>query len=267
MLQAPLSPDETERLALLLALEVLDTPAEPAFDRITRLVTRTLHVPIALVSLVDAKRQWFKSRVGLNAIETPREIAFCAHAIVQRGPMIVEDATTDARFADNPLVTAPPNVHFYAGIPIWSAGGKALGTLCAIDSRPRTLTRDELDTLTDLAELVSKEMQQREAAMIARRHMDRANAAIEASEARFRSIFERVGIALVAPNGEWISVNDALCDIVGYRHEELARLTFQDITYPDDLDKDLNFRQQLVSGAIGVRMVISPGSVSASPSR
>lgn len=252
MHQAPLPPDETERLALLHALEVLDTPAEPAFDRITRLVTRTLHVPIALVSLVDANRQWFKSRVGLNATETPRAFAFCAHAILQRGPMIVEDATTDARFADNPLVTGAPNVHFYAGIPICTAGGKALGTLCAIDTRPRTLTRDELDTLTDLAELVSKEFQQREVAKIARRQLDRANAAIEVSEARFRSIFERagVGIALVAPNGEWISINDALCEIVGYRHEELARLTFQDITYPDDLDKDLNFRQQLVSGAI-----------------
>ncbi len=251
MSRAALPIDETERLALLYALDLLDTPAEPTFDRITRLLAHALRVPIALVSLVDAQRQWFKSRVGLTATETAREFSFCAHAILQGNAMIVGDATKDARFADNPLVTGQPFIRFYAGIPIRTSDGTALGTLCAIDSRPRTLTQDELDTLSDLAALVSQEIGQRETALLTRRQIERAKNA-EESEARFRSSFERasVGIAMVAPNGGLMNVNDAFCEIVGYSHEELARLTFQDITHPEDLDKDLNFLQQLVSGDV-----------------
>ncbi|NMM36589.1 MAG: PAS domain S-box protein [Glaciimonas sp.] len=252
MPQTALPTDETERLALLDSLNLLDTLAEPAFDHITRLVTRILHVPIALVSLVDTNRQWFKSCIGLNVTETPREFAFCAHTILQDSPMTVEDASKDPRFTDNLLVKSAPNIRFYAGVPIRTCGGIALGTLCAIDSQPRTLTQDELDILIDLAELVSKEIQQREANLLARRHIDRTKTAIQDSEARFRSIFERAGagIAIVAPDGGWISVNDALCEIVGYSQDELARLTFQDITHPEDLDGDLNFLQQLIAGTI-----------------
>ena len=252
MTAAALPSDENERLALLYALDLLDTPAEPAFDRITRLVARTLQVPIALVSLVDSNRQWFKSRVGLTALETPREFAFCAHTILQDGLMVVGDATRDERFADNPLVTGDPMIRFYAGAPIFTTGGKALGTLCAIDSQPRILKQDEIDTLIDLADLVSKEIQQREAILLTRRHLDHTKTAIEESEARFRSIFERasLGIALVAPNGDWISVNQELCDIVGYSQEELLSLTFQDITHPDDLEMDLSLLQQLAQGEI-----------------
>ncbi|MBA3058583.1 MAG: PAS domain S-box protein [Gammaproteobacteria bacterium] len=252
MASAALPSNETERVSLLHALDLLDTPAEPSFDRITRLVARTLRVPIALVSLVDSDRQWFKSRVGMNVHETPREFAFCAHTILQKNLMVVGDATLDDRFTDNPLVTGDPSIRFYAGVPIVSTGGTALGTLCAIDSQPRVLMQDELDTLTDLANLVSKEIQQREAVLLARQHVNHVQTAIEESEARFRSIFERagLGIAIVAPNGRWTSVNEALCTIVGYSQEELAKLTFQDITHPDDLESDLSLLQQLVSGEI-----------------
>ena len=252
MAAAALPSHETERIALLHALDLLDTPAEPSFDRITRLVARTLRVPIALVSLVDSNRQWFKSRVGFNVLETPREFAFCSHTILQDDPLVVGDTTRDARFVDNPLVTGDPNVRFYAGAPIFASGGMALGSLCAIDVQPRILMQDEIDTLIDLADLVSKEIQQRETVQIARRHIDHAKAVIEESEARFRSIFERagLGIALVAPQGGWISVNEALCEIVGYSREELENLTFQDITHPEDLESDLILLQQLVSGEI-----------------
>ena len=252
MAAAALPSHETERIALLHALDLLDTPAEPSFDRITRLVARTLRVPIALVSLVDSNRQWFKSRVGFNVLETPREFAFCSHTILQDDPLVVGDTTRDARFVDNPLVTGDPNVRFYAGAPIFASGGMALGSLCAIDVQPRILMQDEIDTLIDLADLVSKEIQQRETVQIARRHIDHAKAVIEESEARFRSIFERagLGIALVAPQGGWISVNEALCEIVGYSKEELENLTFQDITHPDDLESDLILLQQLVSGEV-----------------
>ena len=252
MTAAALPPDESERLALLQALDLLDTSAEPIFDSLTRLVASTLQVPIALISLVDSNRQWFKSRVGLSVSETPREFAFCAHAILQDGPMVVGDATQDERFADNPLVTGDPMIRFYAGVPILTRAGKALGTLCAIDSKPRILRQDEIETLIDLADLASKEIQQREANRLARRHLAQTKTAIEASEARFRSIFERanLGIALVAPNGGWISVNQTLSDIVGYSQEELVNLTFQDITHPDDLEIDLSLVRQLASGVI-----------------
>lgn len=252
MTAAALPANENERIALLHALDLLDSPAEPSFDRITRLVARTLRVPIALVSLVDTNRQWFKSRVGLDALETPREFAFCAHAILQESPMIVGDATKDDRFADNPLVIGDPSIRFYAGAPIVTSGGLVLGTLCAIDSQPRVLMQDEIDTLIDLADLVSKEIQQRETALLARTHMEHAQSAIEVSESHFRSIFERaaLGIALVAPDGGWISVNQSLCDIVGYSQTELLGLTFQDITHPQDLETDLSLLQQLVESQI-----------------
>ncbi len=248
----PTPPDEAERLELLHALNLLDTPAEPVFDRITRLVAQILNVPIALVSLVDADRQWFKSRVGLEATETPREVAFCAHAITQTAPMVVVDATQDARFEDNPLVTGNPNIRFYAGVPLRSAGGLAIGTLCAIDSKPRQLSADETNILIDLAALVSKEVQLREAVILTRHQISHSAQAIEAVEARFRTVFERagVGIALVAPDGGWIRVNEALCQIVGYSEDELIKLTFQDITHPDDLNTDLSLLRQLIDDEV-----------------
>lgn len=248
----PIPPDETERLNLLHALDLLDTPAEPVFDRITRLVAQILNVQIALVSLVDTDRQWFKSRVGLEVSETPREVAFCAHTIMQTHPMIVTDATQDARFKENPLVTESPNIRFYAGIPLRTSGGLAIGTLCAIDSKPRQLSGDETSILIDLAELVNKEIQLREAVILARNQIAHSDQAIEAIEARFRTVFERagVGIALVAPDGGWLRVNDALCQIIGYSEDELTKLTFQDITHPDDLDTDLYLLQQLINDEI-----------------
>lgn len=249
MASYPTPPDEAQRLNVLHALNLLDTPAEAVFDRITRLAAQILNVPIALVSLVDADRQWFKSRVGLDAIETSREVAFCAHAIMQAAPMIVADATQDVRFNANPLVTGDPNIRFYAGVPLRSAGGLAIGTLCAIDSKPRQLSADETNILIDLAALVSKEVQLREAMILSRSHSEQA---IEAVEARFRTVFERagVGIALVAPDGGWIRVNEALCQIVGYSEDELTKLSFRDITHPDDLNTDLSLLQQLIDDEI-----------------
>lgn len=160
--------DEDARLRLLRALDLLDSPPEPVFDRITRLVARSLGVPIALVSLIDAQRQWFKSRYGLALSETPREYSFCARTIMQREPLVIADASTDERFEDNPLVTGGPRIRFYAGVAVRSAQGVALGSLCAIDDRPRELDDDDLRTLTDLAEIVSREMQMREALLLGR---------------------------------------------------------------------------------------------------
>ncbi|VXB12252.1 PAS domain S-box-containing protein/diguanylate cyclase (GGDEF) domain-containing protein [Massilia sp. 9I] len=226
---------------MLDALHLLDTPPEPVFDRVTRLASRLLDVPMALFSLVDADRQWFKSRVGLEVDETPREDAFCAHAIGMSAPLVVNDAQQDARFSDNPLVNGPPNIRFYAGVPIRTTAGLAIGTLCALDTKPRTFSEEEVQVLGDLAAILTKEVQYRERMVLARDQLAHSSEVLGASEARFRTIFDiaSVGIALVAPDGGWISVNKALCDIVGYSEEELWRLTFQQITHPDDVSADV----------------------------
>jgi diguanylate cyclase (GGDEF)-like protein/PAS domain S-box-containing protein len=247
-------PDEIERQQLLRSLNLLDTEEEEVFDRVTRLVSRLLKVPVALFSLIDENRQWFKSRVGLEIRETPREYAFCSHALLQDQPLVVADASSDARFADNPLVTSDPNIRFYAGVPIRTSGGLAIGTLCALDERVRVLTADELCILIDLADIVQKEVQDRERLAVAGRHMLRSEAILSATEARFRSIFDlaSVGIALVSPGGAWLSVNEALCKMLGYTREELQRLTFQQITHPDDQDIDADQVRRLRNGDPGV---------------
>ncbi len=159
-----LNSKEAKRLATLREYDILDTAPEEAFDRITRLAQSALRVPIALVSLVDENRQWFKSRVGLEPQETPREVSFCSHAIQQDSPFIIPNALLDDRFSDNPLVTGPPHIRFYAGVPLKTKDGSNLGTLCAIDTKPCELTETELSILSDLARLVVDELELRQLA-------------------------------------------------------------------------------------------------------
>ena len=158
MIAPPQPPDEDKRLAALRALNILDTSPEERFDRITRLAQRTFGMPIALISLIDEKRQWFKSCQGLSVSETPRDVSFCGHAILEGAVMVVPDATKDPRFADNPLVTGEPNIRFYAGQPIESSDGSRLGTLCLIDTVPRVLDAEQRRALRDLAELVREQI-------------------------------------------------------------------------------------------------------------
>lgn len=150
--------DEEIRLNTLRSLNILDTPAEERYDRLTRLAKRMFGVPIALVSLVDENRQWFKSCVGLSVSETSREISFCGHAILSNEIFIITDATKDERFADNPLVLKDPKIRFYAGCPLRYLDGSKLGTLCIIDRNPRTFSEEDLENLKDLAELAEREL-------------------------------------------------------------------------------------------------------------
>jgi diguanylate cyclase (GGDEF)-like protein len=162
--------DETDRMAVLRSLELLDTAPEREFDAIVQCAKGALDCQIALVSIVDDHRQWFKAKCGLDATETPREQAFCAHAVAADALLVVTDATADPRFAANPLVTGAPHIRFYAGVPIYADGGDAhpgahpLGTLCVIDDKPRTLSSADEQILRDLASLVESLVSARQTA-------------------------------------------------------------------------------------------------------
>lgn len=162
MVPAPIPDNENDRLAALRELLILDTPPEERFDRVVRFLAEEFDIPMALVSLVDGDRQWFKASVGLAVCETPRETSFCGHAVAQPdGPLVVPDALADERFFDNPFVVEAPFVRFYAGMPLVLANGHAVGTLCMIDDRPRTLDATDLAIIGSLRDLVVEELQRR----------------------------------------------------------------------------------------------------------
>jgi len=160
-MSAPTLQNEKKRLNVLWQYEVLDTVPEELFDDLTELAARICEAPIALISLVDEKRQWFKSKVGTTVNETSRDISFCAHAIQQSDLFIVPDATKDERFAQNPLVTSEPKIRFYAGAPLFTPDGYALGTLCVIDKVPRELRPDQKQALVILARHVVSQLELR----------------------------------------------------------------------------------------------------------
>ncbi len=161
MIPAPLPEKEPERLEALQRYEILDTESEQRFDDLTLLAKHICDAPIALISFVDAERQWFKSRIGLTASQTPRAVSFCGHAILEEDVMVVPDAAADARFADNPMVTGEPGIRFYAGAPLLTSTGHALGTLCVIDRKPRELTEEQLEALRTLARQVVAQLELR----------------------------------------------------------------------------------------------------------
>ncbi|MBT8444044.1 MAG: sensor domain-containing diguanylate cyclase [Gammaproteobacteria bacterium] len=158
MKKAPIPEHDADRVTALQKTGLLDTAPEERFDRYTRLVQRLFDAPIALVSLVDESRQWFKSRQGLDATETPRDVSFCGHAIQDDDVFVVNDALEDERFADNPLVIGAPGVRFYAGCPLINEDGYRLGTICVIDTKSRELNDRDTQTLADIAALVAGEM-------------------------------------------------------------------------------------------------------------
>jgi CheY-like chemotaxis protein len=168
-IRGPVPADEERRLASLRALQILDTGPDERFDRITRLAAALFNAPIALVSLVDENRQWFKSCYGLNVKETSRDAAFCAHVVYDRKPMVVSDTFLDARFAENPLVISEPRIRFYAGYPLILDDGACIGTLCIIDTRPRSLEGADLARLRDLADLAVREIREMNAVELLRR--------------------------------------------------------------------------------------------------
>lgn len=160
-MSVPKPENESARLEVLRQFEILDTDPEESFDDLTRLAAHLCHTPIAIITLVDAHRQWFKSRVGLTPTETARDISFCAHAIMQPGPLVVRDALDDDRFRHNPMVTSDPYIRFYAASPLISLEGYNLGTLCVIDRTPREITPEQIAALRILSHQVMTQLELR----------------------------------------------------------------------------------------------------------
>ncbi|MFQ4137952.1 PAS domain S-box protein [Nodosilinea sp. PGN35] len=236
--------DEAERLAAVRRYQILDTPPEEAFDRITAIAARVLDVPIALISLVDGDRIWFKSRHGLDLEQIDRELGLCASAILQRGVYTIADARQDPRSQAHSLVVGELGLRFYAAAPLTTPDGFALGTLCVLDRLPRQLTAAETHTLVDLANLVIDQLKLRQL----NQSLDASKQALYLSNQHFRNAFDYAGtgMALTSLEGHWLEVNRALCEITGYSEAELLATDFQSLTHPDDLEADLALMAQLI---------------------
>jgi PAS domain S-box-containing protein len=209
VIEPPVPLDEERRVAVLHALDILDTPNEDRFDRVTRIAAAAFDVPIVLISLVDTNRQWFKSCVGLDDAQTDRSVSFCAHALERPDALVIPDATDDMRFADNPYVVGEPYIRFYAGHPLRVGIGSAIGTLCLIDVQPRTFTAADRALLADLATLVEQELTGHQQVQMLELLAD--------SEAHLAGILASVaeGVATFRADGTVLSFNRAGEDMFG----------------------------------------------------
>ncbi|WP_423187314.1 PAS domain-containing protein [Alishewanella sp. d11] len=246
-MQIPKIPEnESARLSALLNAALLDTPSEPRFDRITQLVQQCLGTEIVLISLIDTNRQWFKSCQGLGASETPRDISFCGHAILNEDLFEISDAIQDPRFADNPLVTGAPFIRFYAGMPL-SYHKQRIGTLCIIDHKPRVLNADERKILSGFAKLVEQG--------IVDRLQEQVHQQLAASELMYRSVLDGTRIGTWQWNvqtGETL-FNERWADIIGYRLADFTHLdinTWLAFAHPDDLVESEKLLTQHFAGEL-----------------
>ncbi|HVL06081.1 MAG TPA: response regulator [Acidimicrobiales bacterium] len=235
--------DEGRRLRALHSLGLLDTPPEERFDRVTRTAQRLLGTPIAMITLVDADRLWFKSRQGTSAVQADKNATFCAQAVQSDQPLAVPDALDDARFAAHDMVTGDPFLRAYAGVPLHAAGGHRVGTLCVFSPEPRTFTAEELDVLRDLARWAEGELDRSELAA--------ALAAQRETEGRLRAFMDAVpeAVAMFDGDGRLLQVNPAGERLFGYRSDQVAGLTI-DALLADDTELD-ELRPQLADLAPG----------------
>lgn len=258
-------PNEEMRLEALRGFEILDTPAENAYDDLVRLASYICETPIAAVSFIDRDRQWFKAKVGLDVPETKRGLAFCAHAILTpEDTLIVPDASLDARFSDNPLVTGDPKIRFYAGVPLVTEHGLGLGTLCVIDHKPKELSAAQLKALTVLRNQVIRELELHKkniALSEANKKLEQALADKERAEDALRErdallfdLLENASdlIQRVSPNGQFLYVNRAWRETLGYSNAEAATLQAFDVVHPDQRGHCMEvFAQALAGKPIG----------------
>ncbi len=232
-MKAPAIPaNEAGRLEALARYKILDTPPEQAFDDLTMLASHLLDVPIAVVSLVDEARQWFKSAVGIDVRETPREHAFCGHAILGKEVMVVGDALRDERFCDNPLVTSEPGFRFYAGAPLLTEDGFALGTLCLADRKPRRLSLEQIELLRALArQVVGRLEERRKVTELVRLISERDLAQVELDHF-FDLSLDMLCVADF--DYHFTRVNPAWTRTLGYAAEEMLRKPYLEFVHVDD---------------------------------
>ncbi len=236
---APRPANETERLAALQRYAVLDTPPEPAFDDLTRLAAQVCGAPISLITLVDGSRQWFKSRVGWETDQTSRDLSFCSHAILQPGLFVVEDASQDEQFSDHPLVRSDPAIRFYAGVPLVTPDGFALGTLCVLDRQPRRLSPEQAGALTTLAAQVMTQLElRRHLAELARNiaQHQRTEERLRTSEAFYETLVETLPQNILRKDlqGRFTFANRKFCQSIGKELGEIIGKTDFDL-FPADL--------------------------------
>lgn len=234
MLAAAIPANETERLADLRALQVLDTPPEERFDRLVRIARQSFGVPIAYLALIDANRQWFKAKCGLAADETGRDVSFCAHTILQHDTLIISDARRDERFSDNPLVVGPPYIRFYAGHPLRGPDGRNVGTFCIASTEPRTLEGPQLAVFRELAAIAEAELNMMDLIRAQRELLETKNALIAAQERLARELADAAAYvrSLLPPKldgrvrTDWRFVSSSQLggDIFGYHWLDSRRL-------------------------------------------
>ncbi|MBW4691558.1 MAG: PAS domain S-box protein [Lyngbya sp. HA4199-MV5] len=236
---APLPNDESGRLRSLHQYRILDTDPEVAFDDLAHLAACICDTPIALMSLIDAHRQWFKAKVGIDLVETPRDVAFCSHAILQPDLLLVPETLADERFANHPAVVAEPHVRFYAGMPLVMPDGHALGTLCVVDFAPRKLTSQQINSLKALSRQVIAQLELRRKLLEFEhltRELQRNEAAIRESETRFRTIADSAPVLIWIddPVQGCIFHNQTWLNFTGRSFAEEAGNGWQEGVYPDD---------------------------------
>ncbi len=216
---APLPQNEQERLAKLKEYNILDSEPEAVFDNMVQLASYICQTPIAAISLIDSNRQWFKSIVGINAKETPRDIAFCAHTILQDDAFVIPDALKDERFFDNPLVTEGPGIRFYAGVPLITSNGYHLGTLCVIDTVARELQGEQLDAIKILADSVTAHLDLRLSHVAIRKYVDKLQISA--------TIFDSANEAMIVTDADnkFITVNPAFTALTGYSPDDVIGKT------------------------------------------
>lgn len=254
--------NEAERLRALEECAILDSPREPEFDRLTELAARVFDVPIALITLIDSRRQWFKSSVGVELRETSRRISFCAHTILHADTLVVEDARTDPRFADNPMVLGGMGIRFYAGAPLVTDDGLPLGALCVKDRRPREFSERDRELLAGLAGQVTALLEHRRHMVTLEREAASLRvAAHEAAAARERywEIFHAApdAVVVIDEEGSIAEFNPAAERLFGREREEMLRERAADTLFPSSYRE--RFEQALAAAAAGGRPVEQHG--------
>lgn len=252
-MQAPPDhPREEERLQAVRLLGLYGREPLAELHDLTAALAWTMSSPVAVVDLIEKDNIWLLSSHGLDVKEVSRKESICGHTILQDDVVVIADTRQDDRFIDNPFLNGTPPIRAYAGVPIHSSDGLPLGVVCVVDHMPRHYSQDQIEQLRRFAGIIRRELLSRIALVRSEKLLQAREQSLRVSERRFRTFFEKsgIGIALVGAQGRWLQVNEALCTMVGYCAEELLQLSFQDITFPDDLDADLALVQQMLAGEI-----------------